>query len=198
MRQGTPGDERADEAEDRRFGERTEVLCLTVPVLMRDVGRSDRDADGEERQQRGDQVGARVRRLRHEPKAVRGQPGCKLEHDQRDGRADRDERCSPLRVHAASETEEPAVAGSSSQELAMSPTNCSLTPFVPLSCQWWKRRDLSGELYSKLNLQPAYPCEHVKVPPGKNVEMNVAVSPMHAALHVAFGVNAPPETVPVR
>ena len=37
----------------------------------------------------------------------------------------------------------------------MSPVNCSLTPFVPLSCQWRKVRDLSGELYSKLNLHPA-------------------------------------------
>lgn len=54
----------------------------------------------------------------------------------------------------------------------MSPVSFSLTPFVPLSCQWWKTRDLSGELYSKLNLQPAKPCEHVNVPPGKSAAMN--------------------------
>src|SRR3954454_9506084 len=83
-------------------------------------------------------------------------------------------------------------------EFAMSPLNCSVTPFVPLSCQWWKSRDLSGELYSKLNLQPANPCRHVKVPPGKNAAMNADVSPMHAALHVAAWLNVPPETVPVR
>src|SRR5436190_20693161 len=85
-----------------------------------------------------------------------------------------------------------------SYELAMSPVNCSVRPFVPLSCQWWKTRVLFGELYSKLNLQPAKPCRHVKVPPGKKAAMNAVVSPMHAALHVAFGLNVPPETVPLR
>jgi hypothetical protein len=67
----------------------------------------------------------------------------------------------------------------------MSPLNCSVTPFVPLSCQGWKSSDWSGELYSKLNLQPAKPYRHVKVQPGNNAAMNADVSPMHAASHVA-------------
>src|SRR5262249_37429323 len=83
-------------------------------------------------------------------------------------------------------------------ELAMSPVNCSLTPFVPLSCQWWKCRDLAGEAYSKLNLQPAKPCKQVKVPPGKIAAMNADVSPMHAASQGAFALNVPPATGPGR
>jgi hypothetical protein len=48
------------------------VLGLPVAVLMRDVGRPHRDADGEERQQRRDQVGARMRRFGDEAETVRG------------------------------------------------------------------------------------------------------------------------------
>ena len=49
--------------EDARLGERREVLGLAVAVLVAPVGRPDGDADGEERQQCGDEVGARVERL---------------------------------------------------------------------------------------------------------------------------------------
>ena len=118
----TPRDEAADHGKDCGLGERTEVLGLAVAVLVSDVRRPDRDADREEGQQGRDQVGAGVRGLRYEAQAVRRQSRGELEHDQRDGGADRDERDSPLRMHAASETEEPAEAGSSGwiSELATS------------------------------------------------------------------------------
>ena len=52
-------------------------------------------------------------------------------------------RCGLMGGRIARHTEEPAEAGSSGHaeatqryEVAMSPTNCSDTPFVPLSCQW--------------------------------------------------------------
>ena len=56
--------------EERRLGERGEVLRLAVAVLVRDVGGPRRDADREEREQRRDEVGARVQRLGDEPEAV--------------------------------------------------------------------------------------------------------------------------------
>ena len=136
------------------------MLGFAMAVLVSDIGRPHRHTDGEERQERRDQVGARMRGLRDEAEAVRRQARAELEHDQGDGRTDRDERRAPLGVHAASETERAAEAARSvvhglRYEVAMSPVNCSVTPFVPLSCQWWKISDVSGELYSKLNLQPA-------------------------------------------
>ena len=72
-----PGDEEARHDEDRGLGERREVLCLAVPVLVSRVGRPGRDADGEERQQRRDEVGAGVQRLRDEPEAAAGEAGSR-------------------------------------------------------------------------------------------------------------------------
>jgi hypothetical protein len=46
-------DEEARGDEKRSLGERTQVLGFAVPVRMAPVRRSDGDADGEERQQRG-------------------------------------------------------------------------------------------------------------------------------------------------
>ena len=131
--------------EDRSLGERGKMLRLAVAVLVRDVRGADRDADREERQQRRDQVGSGVQRLGDQSEAVRRQAGAELERDEHDGRDHRDERRSPLRMHPASKTEEPAEAGPSSifvpksYELAMSPWKLSLSvvpePF-PRSCQW--------------------------------------------------------------
>ena len=60
--------------EDRGLAERGEVLRLAVPVLVAEVGRARRDADREERQQRRDEIGARVRRLREQAEAVVARP----------------------------------------------------------------------------------------------------------------------------
>ena len=87
----------AGQDEDRRLGESREVLRLAVAVLVPDVGGADRDADREERQERRDEVGARVQRLRDEPEAVRGEACAELERDERDGRDHRDERGTSLR-----------------------------------------------------------------------------------------------------
>src|SRR4029453_8287901 len=92
-----------------------------------------------------DEVGAPMRSLGGETEAVRSQARAELQRNQRNGCADRDECCPPLRIHAASETEEPAEAGSSRgrisrcYELAMSPwkTSFSMVPApLPRSCQW--------------------------------------------------------------
>jgi hypothetical protein len=85
--------------EDRGLGERREVLGLPVPVLVPDVCRPDGDTDREERQERGHEVGARVRRLGEEAQAPGGQAGDELDGDQDDCRADRDKGDAPLRAH---------------------------------------------------------------------------------------------------
>jgi hypothetical protein len=113
VRDRTPGDEAAGQHEDRSLRQRAEMLGLPVPVLVRDVGRPDGDADGEEREQRGDQIRPRVRRLGHQAEAVRRKACAELQGDQRDSRADRDQGRSPLRMHAASETEGAAAAAPS-------------------------------------------------------------------------------------
>ena len=59
------------------------------------------DADREEREQRGDEVGAGVQRLGDEAEAAAREPDAELEREQHDRRADRDERGSALRRHAA-------------------------------------------------------------------------------------------------
>ena len=78
------------------------MLGLAVPVLMPDVGRPSRHADGEERQQRCDEVGARVRGLREEPEAVRREARPELQPDQSDRDQHGDERSPPLRSHRGS------------------------------------------------------------------------------------------------
>src|SRR3954466_5066044 len=90
------------------------MLRLAVPVLVRHVRGADCDTDGEERQQRRNQIGSGMQRLGDQSEAVRRQAGAELERDEEDGRDPRDERRSPLRMHPASKTEEPAEAGSSS------------------------------------------------------------------------------------
>ncbi len=75
------------------------MLGLAVPVLMADVGRPSRDADGEERQQRCNEVGARVRGLREEPEAVRREPRPELQPDESNRDQHGDKRSPPLRSH---------------------------------------------------------------------------------------------------
>ena len=55
-----PDDEDAGHDEDRALGERGQMLGLPVAVLVTDVGGAHGDADGEEGQQRGDEICARV------------------------------------------------------------------------------------------------------------------------------------------
>ncbi len=54
------------------------MLGLAVAELVRDVGRPGRDANREVGEQRGDEVGARVRRLRDEAEAVRREADASL------------------------------------------------------------------------------------------------------------------------
>ena len=69
-----------------------EVLRLAVPELMRHVGRTRRDANREEREQRRDEIGAGVSRLGDEAEAVRREPDGQLEDDERRRGRDGDER----------------------------------------------------------------------------------------------------------
>ena len=55
-----PATTSGDEDQERSLGERGEMLCLAVAVEVPLVGRLHRDADREEREQRRDEVGARV------------------------------------------------------------------------------------------------------------------------------------------
>ena len=77
------------------------MLGLAVPELMRDVGRPGRDAHGEVGEQRGDEVGAGVRRLGDEAEAVRREADGQLEDDEDGGRGDREERRAALWRHAS-------------------------------------------------------------------------------------------------
>ena len=93
------GDEHAGEHEDRRLAERREVLRLAVAVLVPLVGGPRRDADGEEREQRRDEIRPRVKRLGEEPEAVRREPGRELDRDQHDRGEHGHERGAALRAH---------------------------------------------------------------------------------------------------
>ncbi len=84
-------DEDADRGEDRRLGERGEMLRLAVAELVLDVGRSCGDAHREVREERSDEVGAGVRCLGEEAEAVRGEADAQLEDEERRGGGDRDE-----------------------------------------------------------------------------------------------------------
>ena len=90
----------ADEREHSRLRQCGEVLGLPVPVLVPFVGRPAGDADREEREQRGDEVGAGVQRLGDQPEAAADQAGAELERGEHRRRADRDERGPALRRHA--------------------------------------------------------------------------------------------------
>ena len=100
-----PDDGNAGEDEDRALAERREMLGLPVAVLVAGIGGAHGDADGEERQQRGDEIGARVRGLRDEAEAVRGEAGAELERDQRARREHRPERGFPLGLHGGKRTQ---------------------------------------------------------------------------------------------
>ena len=97
-----PDDEDAGDDEDRALGERGEVLGLAVAVLVAGIGGPHGDADGEERQQRRDEIRARVGRRRDEAEAVGRETGAELERDERDRREHRPERGFPLGLHAGS------------------------------------------------------------------------------------------------
>ena len=105
-------DGEADRDEERRLGERGEVLRLPVAEGMARVGGAHRDGDGEEREQRGAEVGSRVRRLGEEAEASAREPGAELDRDEQAGGPDRDERGAPLRRHARKARARSVVRGS--------------------------------------------------------------------------------------
>ena len=99
--QSPPGDRESRDDEDRRLGERGQVLRLAVAVGVAGIGRPPGDANRNERQQRRDQVGARMRGLGEQAEAAGCDPGDELHPDQHARGDDRDERGAALRAHAA-------------------------------------------------------------------------------------------------
>jgi hypothetical protein len=99
VRRGPVGDEEAGEDEDRRLGERRQMLRPPVAVRVARVGRPAGDAHCEEGQQRGDEIRARVDRLGDETEAAARQPGAELQTDQDERSDDGDQSGSPLRGH---------------------------------------------------------------------------------------------------
>ena len=75
------------------------MLGLPVSVLMTSIGRPPRDADGEEGQERGYEVGSGMDRLGDEPEAAARQSGHELDDDQDAGGENRDESGTPLGSH---------------------------------------------------------------------------------------------------
>ena len=92
-------DHDARDEEERRLRERGEMLRLPVPVLVAEIRRLHCNADREERQERRDEIGAGVDRLRDEPEAVRRQTRPELERDECARSEDGHERGAPLRAH---------------------------------------------------------------------------------------------------
>ena len=85
-------DQDADEREKPGLGERREMLRLAVAVLVTAIGGTTGDAEREEREQRGDEIGTGVNRLRDEPEAVGMQADDELERDEQCRGRDRAER----------------------------------------------------------------------------------------------------------
>src|SRR3970282_1224430 len=96
---GGTRDEGADAGQEGGLGERGEVLRLPVAVGMPAVCGSDRYRDGEEREQRGREVGPRMSGLGEEAEAAARKTGGELDDDQEAGGPDRDECGAPLRRH---------------------------------------------------------------------------------------------------
>ena len=86
------------------------MLGLTVAVLMPLVGRATGDADREEREQGGDEVGARVQSLGDEPEAAAREARAELERNEGSRRADGDERRAALRGHARKASGSPSTS----------------------------------------------------------------------------------------
>ena len=84
-------DEGATAGEDRRLAERREVLGAPVPVGVLAVGRLAAEADREQREDRRDDVAARLDPGRDQGQRAGRDPGAELEHDEEDGGADRDQ-----------------------------------------------------------------------------------------------------------
>jgi len=91
-RDGERADADRGEREKRRLRERCQVLRLPVAVEVSRVCRSRRDADCKQRQERGDEVRAGVRRVREKPEAASGEPRDELDRDEADRGDDRRER----------------------------------------------------------------------------------------------------------
>src|SRR5207248_2497745 len=98
---GAPGDQKAGDDEDRRLAERGEVLGLAVTIGVTRIGGAPGDAERDEGQDRRDEVGSGVRRLREQAETVRGDPCQDLDRDQQAGGDDRDKRGTSLGGHDA-------------------------------------------------------------------------------------------------
>jgi class 3 adenylate cyclase/tetratricopeptide (TPR) repeat protein len=92
-------DDDADQDQERGLGERREMLGLPVTPRVAGVGRTDRNRDGEEGEQRSREIGSRVRRLREEPETPAREPSHELDRDQQAGGAHGDEGGPALRRH---------------------------------------------------------------------------------------------------
>ena len=77
-------DQQRDDEQHGALPQRGEVLGLAVPVVVLLVGRAQRHAHREQGQQRGDEIGARVRRLGEEGDGARREPRDELDGHEED------------------------------------------------------------------------------------------------------------------
>ena len=89
---GLDDDEHAAAGEDRGLAERAEILGAAVPVGVIRVGQGARQADGEEGQDRRDDVAGGLDARGDEGEAAGEQAGPELEDHQQRGRGDREQR----------------------------------------------------------------------------------------------------------
>ncbi len=99
--ESAPRDRETEDHEDATLGQGREVLRLAVTVRMPPVGRTARDPDREEGQERCDEIGPRMGRLRDQPQAAGGDTRAELECDQGGGREHGDQHGASLRTHRA-------------------------------------------------------------------------------------------------
>ena len=90
--------------QDRRLAECREVLRLAVAVRVLRIRGAFGHADGPEREQSGPRVHARVDRLGEDAEAARREADDQFDGDQRERRAQREERGAPCHRHAPDRT----------------------------------------------------------------------------------------------
>ena len=91
---GLPRSRSDDEHEEGALAQRGQVLGLAVAVVVLGVGGPRRHAHREQRQQRRDEVGGRVRGLREQAQRAGDEARDELDRDQERGRDDAERRCA--------------------------------------------------------------------------------------------------------
>ncbi len=125
-------DENAAADQDRRLAERGQVLRARVPVLVALIRRLARQPDREERQERGDDIAARLDPRGDQPEAAGDHARDELQQHQRSGREDRNNRGAVLGSH-------PRTVAAGINKHWHAPVSCRPTVLLPRSAPMSQR-----------------------------------------------------------